>query len=1013
MDAGEKPSLYNYYGFIFGLFFILLVDGETDQIYVSSRCLFVIDRTTTHSLHTVELFAFYQAGGFEAMHKICQVLVEKINEVEQLKEEDRTELQTKELVHAYGALKVALHLLHPIISSKPLFESPQTVLITTRDKKETDPDYFEPHDFLVKLRLAILPLIKELWEAPWLIPVQIGVSRYVVRAVLEIVGADNEEAKGDGSGEFPSLPPQPSGPDQTHVLTLTSMGFPRSAVERALARTNNNISTATEILLSTPFPLPPDPVPGSAITESAPEPAEIAPEPVTQPVVEPTTEPVAEPAAEPSTGEASGTEEPDPSAPSEGEPQAAAEATIEEPSGKTPAEWRAELNKSRENLQASLSTQSLLLIDQHPDLVFHLHSAFTKSGLHQAAAVSKLISDVEAFSVAAYDVHEQPLANRCRLLALVLCETPSSMDDASRNALMNHLLVLLLSGIDPERPPRWLAAHLLVLEALFTLSDEPKSITIPSEGQPIEPQTVPIGPDRTEARKQVFEFCLKLLAVPDLPNDELLSVLRLLVLLTRDREMAAVFISCDGLSQLLKRIRSSAAPGSSSYIATILRHLVEDATTVQSIVQQTVKRYFSSGRSKVTDANTYVRNCSAIALRDVNIFLDVTKSLCQLTHPYTPSAQISLKPEVTEKDASKEKGNSNSDPSAEMQVDSPAISQTTASQKSVDVVVHLLVSELMTTYKQIVETPLATDETSPTPTVPSQAAPPALSSAATTVQDAAALPAAPSTDESKSSASTAQDKYQYLFFIMQCLTELLFSYDSCKIAFLSYSAKKRPQQTPSKENGKLRTTTLQFMLNDLLTYGTVNPSATTDSNTRQKSLLCNWAMNVLGALCVDTSSSHEMKDVSPELVNVRKLVLEAINRSIKDVSSTDNTELRYSKLLALADLCQRLLTVRTNATSRKQTDEVPTHLAKIMLEKNFVSILTTAMSEVDLNYPNIKNVVSAILRPLEYLYVLFLLNASSANINQVKDCHQDEQGEWKGQGRTQGGNPIRLGRGRG
>jgi E3 ubiquitin-protein ligase HUWE1 len=58
---------------------------------------------------------------------------------------------------------------------------------------------------------------------------------------------------------------------------------------------------------------------------------------------------------------------------------------------------------------------------------------------------------------------------------------------------------------------------------------------------------------------------------------------------------------------------------------------------------------------------------------------------------------------------------------------------------------------------------------------------------------------------------------------------------------------------------KFRTTTLHFLLSDLITYGTISPSS--DGKHRNKGLLCSWAMNVVGALCVDTSSALEMKDV--------------------------------------------------------------------------------------------------------------------------------------------------------
>ena len=84
-----------------------------------------------------------------------------------IEDEHRSELQKTELSHAYSAIKLALHLLNPIVSSQPLFKSGQTLLILTRDKKDTDPDYFEAHNFLVKLRLIVLPTIRDLWEAPW------------------------------------------------------------------------------------------------------------------------------------------------------------------------------------------------------------------------------------------------------------------------------------------------------------------------------------------------------------------------------------------------------------------------------------------------------------------------------------------------------------------------------------------------------------------------------------------------------------------------------------------------------------------------------------------------------------------------------------------------------------------------------------------------------------------------------------------------------------------------------
>ncbi|KAF8906522.1 hypothetical protein CPB84DRAFT_1675694 [Gymnopilus junonius] len=932
-DFENKAALYNYYSVIFALFSLLLID----------------ERTSTNTVHTVELFAFYQANGFTSIFDVCATLISRIERLVKVKEEYHSETDKKELLHAYGAIKVALHLIHPIISSKPLLESAQTPLLVTRDKPENDLNYFEPHNFLVRLRCAALPTVRKLWEATWLIQAPLGVSRYVVRTVLEIVNGENEELKAEPNalevGASALNIPRPSGPDESRIRILTDMGFPRSAAERALIRTHNNVNSATELLLSHPFPLAPDPVPETTtIRGDTEQSSEVQPE-------------------EPST--MADNEESPNSPPSVEVATAYISSSNLAIIRKNTSEWRASLDEAREPLRASISRQSLLLIDEHLSLLFDLHIAFTKPSKYQEQAVHDLVEDVQTFGTSAYELKEQPLANRCRLLALVLCENPASLSQESRGKLMGQLLALLSSYNNSERPPKWLAAHLLVTEALFTLSDEPRAITLPKEGEPITSESIVVGPSRVEAKSVVFDFCIRLLAVNDLPADELLSVLRLFVLLTRDREMASQFIKRDGLTSLFNRLRSSAVSGGSSYIATILRHLVEDGPTIQSIMQQTVRRYFTQARARPVDVNTYVRNCSAIALRDADIFIDTTKSLCQLEQPFSSSPLIQL--QADSPPAEKAITPVNPDPTQDMHVDSPSSGPLNVPQKSVEAVVSLLVTELMTTMKLVHEAPFNYSQ----PPVLQDSQPPE-----------EILPDAKADDVTETSAEQVNttDKIQYLCFLMQCLTELLFSYDTCKIAFLSYSTKRRQHQTPSKEQGKFRNATLHFLLSEMVTYGTINPSS--DAKHRNQGMLCSWAMNVIGALCVDTSAGQEMKDVSTDLVFVRKFVLETLSRSIKDiVSATDSTEARYGRLLALADLCHRLLTVRVNPSPRKHQDDVPTHLAKIMLEKNFVAILTTALSDVDLDYPNIRNLVAAILRPLEHLTKVAIKMSKSSGKN--------------------------------
>ncbi|KAG5651874.1 hypothetical protein H0H81_007094 [Sphagnurus paluster] len=944
-DFTDVPSLFAYYSVMLGLFTLLLVD----------------ERTTTHTLHTVQLLAFYRAGGFDTILAVCGTLIMSIERVTKIKEEDRTRPDQSELEHAFGALKVALHLLRPIISSKPLIESGQTALLLTREKKDTDPEYFEAHNFLVRLRTVVLPLLKELWGASWLISAPLNVSKSVVKAVLEVVNGEGEELKGDisslleiGHGVVPTaIPTRPAGPDQERVQLLMDMGFPRSAVERALVRTANNLNAATELLLSQPFPLPPDPEPEE---EPAAADAPVLPLPV-------------EADAETEGPEAETTEDLEPQEEIiEAEAPAPAPVEPEVVPGKSAEQWRKELDEAREPLRAGFSRQALLLIDEHVSLLFELHVLFVRpNNSHRQQAVQDLVDDIKSFSPFAYEAQEQPLANRCRLLALVLSESPSLLGPEVRATLMDNLLALLLSSADhPDHPPRWLASHLLVTEALFTLAAEPRAIVIPKEGEPIVSEAISVGPPLTEAKSTVFDFCLRLLGTSTLPADEFLSVLRLLVLLTRDYDVALQFLKRDGVALLFKRVKEAAVTGSSSYIATILRHIVEDAPTLRQIMQHTIKRYFSQPRTRVVEVSSYVRNCSALALRNPEIFIEVTTAVCELGSPHS-SPHISLKPEPP----SVEQKKTEIDTIAEMQIDPPTLTSPAPSQSiaSVESVIHVLIGELVGTMKSINDYP-TTASTSTHPDAASKVSAPAPAPTPTLAPAPApagtadtATATAPTTSESEVPGSKL-DLYDYISFIMQCLSELLFSHDSCKVAFLSYSPKKRTQ-TPAKDANKYRASTLQFLLNELVTFGTINPHP--DNRARNRITLCNWAMSIIVALCVDSAPNHDVKELSSDLVSVRRFVLEAVSRAIKDPPATENVDARYGRLLALADLCHRLLTVRFNSGLRKQVDDNPTHIAKIMLEKHFVATLTTALSEIDLNYPNIRGLVPSILRPLEYL----------------------------------------------
>ena len=848
-----------------------------------------------------------------------------------IKEEDRTEVQKEELHHAYDGLKIALHLIHPLISSKPLFEAGQTSFLNTKERGRNDD--FDPHDLLVALRLAAFPLLRDLWNSSWLVLTPLDVCKSVVQTVLELLNSDGEEPSTSGSISGDALPAR-QGPDENRIRQLTDMGFPQASVERALLRTHNNVPAATDLLLSQPFLLMGDPDPAEQSTDT----------------------------------DSHGDQDSDDTEPGPWEraAQDAASTSSGVPTVTSEAR-RKELIAAREGFSASMPQQALRLLDDHSSLMFDIHSVFTVSGeATQERSINLLIDDITSFSPAAYDVQEQPLAVRCRLLAVIFGEVQPSVvrkTATEGKKLMDILLALLLSGPSSTEEgyptPSWLAAHLLLTEALLILGEEPRKISLPKSDENLEPDAVHkeellAGPPFTDARNILFDFCCRLLSLGTISRDEQLSCLRLLVVLTRDHLFTAGLVKRGGIDLLLKCLRTQADPftlaGPHSYITTILRHIIEDKSTLEHIMQREIKRFLSHPRTRPMDPSTFVRNCSAMALRDPTVFVDAANKVAQLYNPLTSIQNIGVRKDSQEdKSVTKDTG---APKDVDMQVDEQPVTSTEFPE-SLESVVHFLVAELMRMAKlgsdQLIAVP------SNTPSSPTDALATALIAAHTSTT-------AETAQNGQVNKGEGVNNYTYTCFLMQALTELLFSYESCKLAFLSYSPKKRIQ---SSKDTKFRTTALNFFLSDLVTFGTLDSQPTPEA--RRRIILCNWAMSVLVALCVDPAGGHDLKDVPVDLVSVRKFVIEAISRSIKDLPLTTSAESRYARLLAITDLCYRLLTVRFGPGIRKSPDEIPTHISKVMLEKNFVASLTTALGDIDLNYPNIRTVVTSVLKPMEYL----------------------------------------------
>ncbi|KAG8936847.1 hypothetical protein FRC02_010709 [Tulasnella sp. 418] len=900
--------------------------------------LFCDERTSQNTLHTLLLLVFYRAGGVDAVLEVGQRCFDSVDLIVKVPRQDRTPAQETELAYAFGAMNVVVHLLHLLVSSKPILDSNQTSPLITRDKEKTDPLYFEPHDFLVKMRLISFPLIRDIWMSSWLSNAPLITLRSAINTVVEIMAAEHENTPPSTPSEHVhiiggAVPPPRQGPDEATITQLVDMGFTRGAAERALARTRNNINGAAELLLTHPylFANVDEPAPANPPEVPANPPPEVPANAEAMTADDQVPAPAA--AASDSSNEGS-TGATDSSA---NEIALVAEQAPAVP----PRDWADELKKAREMMKGEVTRKSLLLLDDHPGLVFEVKTAFMR--LREAEKDSDLRSILRSsddHNGAILDIKEEKLSARCRLLALVLNDATFyswKLPPEKAEGLM-ELVVQILRQVptevsSPASLPKWLAPIMLVAEALLMIGEAATSVKIPAQDEDVVDEPLFLGPRHDEARSLIFDICLRTLPLSTLPRDEMLSTLRLLILLTRERKFCDKLVANNGITLLMDRFKSSLKDvlAYRPHVFMILRHVIEDVPVLQCLMQYHIRRYFQSARSRIVDVQSYVRSSTPMVMRDPEAFLAVSKSTCRLLPTRT-----GLSYNVTIKDAYPEQKSSGA-ATEDMQLDMPK----EPSSLLAETLVHHLLNEFIQ-----VQPSARAGVSGPTVSAPS-------------TQLESQGPAITPIGEQEQTAENSE--YVYSCVLMQCLSELLSSYNSCKLAFVSFH-KKRPSAGVKEHSGRHRTSVLNILLSEILAAsdGAINPES------QKKISLATWATSVIVSLCTDVYWSAASKEPSEDIVTVRKFVLDAIAKSIRDAAASESPEVRYAKLHALSDLCFRLLSSRSTPPTTNKDD--PTiHIAKTMLEKNFVSILTSALADADLNYPGMKSLVGAVMRPLEHL----------------------------------------------
>jgi E3 ubiquitin-protein ligase HUWE1 len=524
--------------------------------------------------------------------------------------------------------------------------------------------------------------------------------------------------------------------------------------------------------------------------------------------------------------------------------------------------------------------------------------------------------------------------NKIRIFALMLRE-PAMQDVMS-------LLITTMSGymdwfdfLDlvvkyPDFPdPKWLTTLFLILEAGLAQSDEPVEEPLPNvdgslpetndHDKPTTPAIV-----TPENRTTLMTYCIDLLQLDSLSQDNLIATLRIIVRLTKHHAAALQFVKLGGLEAIVKRPSRSfeVLKVQQTYIIMILRHIIENKSVLMGCMREWFSFWFTVPNTRYLDAATFIRNNNNVALRDPESFLDVSAQLCRLSNYNSGNIK-----NICYLDPSQQK-------------ESVHNVEEGINNEHSSIVIHFLLNQLV----QIQQ----------------------------------------SNDNDESNIKIA-----YTGFLLQCIFELVSSYQSCKYDILNFTTEALDNN--DSNHSRVRQSIHYKLVNMLLPYNALHAS---NDQERKKQGISMWVTSLLVGMCYDTTHVQYQDSLADKdhhaamLAKVRKHVLDVVYRSFKDALQSDaSTSTKYNHYFALTELCHRILNARPTSINPGLNIKEDTVIvvAKLMLDMNFVPILISVISDVDVNYPHAKLILNSILRPLEQLTKLAIrIDRSSADEEKVK-----------------------------
>ena len=711
-----------------------------------------------------------------------------------------------------------------------------------------------------------------------------------------------------------------------------------------------------------------------------------------------------------------------------------------------------DLDDGRSTVRENLIDRALDVLNVHDDVTFELSDLIQAAALKSpdAKQLRSEIGETLVQSLISLQMEEdfrpagKRIASYANLLALVLQE--KEFFEATTEFLIENLDQLMgFIKIYPEPPEQaspWIGQVLLVIERILAEDVQPSKIewSMPGNGDVHDDTIVDMPPPLIsfDLKLQLFEAVDSILLGIGRDESLALSVVRILVILTRNREIASKLgekRKIDRLFIMVKLLNGMTIDRLPGTFMLLLRHIVEDEDTIRQVMRSEIICRFETRTGRPTDTSSYIKQMYDLILRSPEIFIEVTNEKLEIPR-YDASQQsqnLSLKPEPKEPEEDKvihtqesadakssedilPEGDGQKDDSKPLDGDSESVEvqkpKVIESKAPVvehpSGVIHYLLSQLLA-YKEVPDPPdpqiARSQESRPEASLDipnfadSTTASPAPGPSASSLSSPAnANPNDIKKAEKPEFKPEQHPIYVYRCFLLQCLAELLHCYNRTKIEFINFSRKADPKSmTPSKP----RSAILNYLLNDVIPVGTLIHEDTIDY--RKKNLTSNWAMSAIVSLCLRTNEMGYPnkrdavdEDDEPDLLFVRKFVLEHALKAYRDANgSEEHPDVKYARLLDLADLFNRLLMGRIVPASGTPSPGVEggfqKSIAKIMFEKNFIAALTNSIADIDLNFPPAKRAIKYILRPLKQLTATAIVLSESSSISSVPGTTDEDE----------------------